>query len=181
MSRTGRGNVEHDSASRIRSAVNNMPEGVSKALEKVKEINEEDKFPKVERAPIPDGLKDLVLFGKLTEDVTFGPYTFKIATLNAKQQKDILKRLFPLSNEDKVANLKIFTMAEALVSINGAPVESIYSGEDASLSVQEKKGEVLLQMQAAVIDKIYSKYEEMVKKSNSFGDPGGLDDSLKNS
>jgi hypothetical protein len=176
MSRNGRGNVEHDSASRIKNAINNMPEGVSKAVDMVSGLNSSP----VVKKEIPEGFKELALFGKISEDVEVGSYKFKISTISAKQQKGILKKLFLMSNEEKVANLKFLTLSEALISINGVSLESFYFGDDQTLSVDEKRSEVLLELQAVVVDKLFAKYEELILKSNSFVSNGGLEDSLKN-
>lgn len=176
MSRNGRGNVEHDSASRIKNAVNNMPENVSKAVGMVNELSSKD-VPKKE---IPEGFRDLLLFGRVTEDVEFGTYKFKVSTVSAKQQKGMLKKLFLMSNEDKVSNLKFLTLSEAVISVNGAPLESLYFGEDQSLSTAEKKMEVLLELQSSIVDKLFVKYEELVSKSNSLVSDGGLEDNTKN-
>ena len=182
MSRSGRGNVEHDTASKIRGAINNMPEGVSRALNKVRESNGEvnlEKEPE-ERPEIPDGLRELVLFGKIIEDVKYGPYTFKISTLTSAQQKDVFKRLFSLSNEDKIANLKVYTLTEAIISFNNAPIESLYDGDEDNLPKFKKKEYVISQLQASLIDKLFQKYEELVKQSTDIFNNGGLGDSVKN-
>jgi hypothetical protein len=177
MSRSGRGVVEHDAA-RIRGAVNNMPEGVAKAVDKVRELNE-NAVKQKEDKPIPEGLKNLVLLGKEVEDVVFGEYTFKIATLSSKQQKDILKRFFFLSNEDKLANLKIQTLSEAIVSVNQIPLEELYVGDD-DLDVSSKKFEVISQLQANIVDKIFEKFDALNKRTNSIFESGGLDEGAKN-
>lgn len=177
MSRSGRGVVEHESASRIRGTIGNLPDGVNKALEKVQDFKDDKK--EEERAPIPDGFKNLTLFGRLTEDMTFGPYIFKISTLNVRQQKEILKKIFPLSNEEKIANLKLLTLSEAIVSVNGAPLESLYFGENYALSASEKRSEVILELQASIVDKMFERYESLVKDSNAMTS-GGLGESSKN-
>jgi hypothetical protein len=187
MSRSGRGNVEHETASKVRGAMGNIPEGVSRALNKARESNGETNLEREyeqkeapPKAAMPEGLRDLILFGKIIEDVKYGPYNFKISTLTTAQQKDVFKRLFALSNEDKIANLKVFTLAEAIISFNNAPIESLYDGEDDSLSKFKKKEYVISQLQAALIDKLFQKYEEMVKQSTELFSDGGLGDSIKN-
>lgn len=181
MSRNGRGIVEHD-ASRVRSAVANMPEGVSRALNKVKEDNYEQPLEErqAEKPQVPFGLKDLILFGKISEDVKIGPYTFKIGTLSNNQQRDIFKRLFSMSNEDKIVNLKPYTLAEAILSVNGAGLEELYTGNDFSLSVTKKKEYVIAQLQSTLVDKLYTKYEEISKKSNDILSGDGISDDIKN-
>jgi hypothetical protein len=177
MSRSGRGVVEHDAASRIRGAVKNIPEGVSKAVEKLKEVNEESEVKK--DTNIHPGLRSLVLLGRMSEDVVFGEYTFKISTLTSKQQKDILKRFFLLTNEEKVANIKIQTLSEAISTVNDMPLESLYYGEE-ELDSQGKKMAVILELQSNVIDKLFERFEELNKKSGSMFQNGGLEDSVKN-
>lgn len=179
MSRNGRGNVEHDSASKIKNALNNMPENVSRAINMAKEGNE-IKDKEVIKKEIPQGIKDLTIFGRLSEDLDFGSYKFKISTLSAKQQKSIVKKLFSMSNDEKISNLKFLTLSEAVVSVNGAPLESLYFGDDDSLSPEEKRIEVLLELQAVIVDKLFTRYEEIARKSNELLSDGGLQDTLKN-
>jgi hypothetical protein len=179
MSRTGRGVVEHETASKIRSGIANMSEGVMNAVSKVRELNEEQAEETADRS-IPDGLVDLVLFGKLSEKITFGKYVFEITTLSNKQQREILKRMIPLSNEDKFLNLKIFTLTEAIASVNGQPLEQLYFGDNKDLSSFEKRIEFISVLQSSIVDKVFEKYEQLLKKSNELFEDGGLEESLKN-
>jgi hypothetical protein len=181
MSRTGRTNVEHDTASKARSAMGAMPAGVAKALEKVKETNEETMVEKVPEVEIPSGLRDLIFFGKYSEDITLGPYVFKISTLTNKQQKDIFKKLFPLSNEDKISSLKGITLSEAIVSVNGASLESLYTGSNSNLSINDKREYVISEMQSNLVDRLFQKYESLVRKSSSiFENDDDMVESIKN-
>lgn len=177
MSRTGRGNVEHDSASRVKSLTSNLPEGVSNALSKVREANEESIR---EPRPVPEGLRDLVLFGSVSEELSFGNFTFKLSTLSSKKQREILKKLIPLSNDEKLVNLKFLALSQAIVSVNNVPLESLYFGEDPDLTIDQKKIEVLSELQSTLIDKLFEKYEDLVKKSNSMFKDGGIEESIKN-
>ena len=177
MSRSGRGVVEHDAA-KIKGVINNMPEGVAKAVDKVKEMNESLARQKEEKT-IPDGLKNLILLGRETEDVVIGDYTFKISTLSSKQQKDLLKRFFSLSNEDKLANVKIRTLAEAIISVNQVSLDSLYYGDE-NLEPYEKKVEIISQLQANIVDKLFEKFDSLNKKTNSIFENGGLDEGVKN-
>lgn len=178
MSRTGRGNVQHEAA-RVRGAIENMPSRVSEAINMVKDANEslqEAAAPKT----VTNDIKNLLMFGRLKEELSFGPYNFTISTLTNKQQKNIFKKLLPLTNEEKFANVKVFTLIEAIESINGSPIDFFYEGEQLD-SVEEMKESVITEMQASLIDKIFEKYEDLVKKSNSiFEAEGGLGESAKN-
>lgn len=177
MSRTGRSNVEHETASRIKSLTSNLPEGVSNALNKAREANEEEVR---ESRPVPEGLRELVLFGSVSEEISFGQFSFKLSTLSSKKQKEILKKLIPLSNDEKLVNLKFLALSHAIVSVNGVPLESLYFGDDPDLSVDQKKIEVLSELQNTLIDKLFEKYESLVRKSNSIFKDGGIEEDIKN-
>ena len=85
-------------ATKARNAMGPLPDGVAGALNKVKELNQETYTESVapERVVFPDGLKNLALFGRITEDYKIGEYTFKISTLSNRQQKELVKKLFKL-------------------------------------------------------------------------------------
>lgn len=109
-------------------------------------------------------LKNLVLFGKMTEDVVIGDYTFSITTLKAKKQKQLVSRMMKLSEEDKLLNIKLYTLAEAIESINYVNFEEIEFDYE-STDVFDRKVEILLEFQSSIINKLYDNYEKLSDSS----------------
>jgi len=176
------GNVNHSTASKASKAldtVNDSSSGISVALDKVREMNESSVEVELPREPVPSELKDLVLFGKVIEEVHAGGFIFKMSTLNNRQQKKLVRRLVKLDAEERLMNVKEFTLAQVIQSINGQPLEELYDGDD-DLSVDDKKSEVVSEFQSNLVEKLFNKYEDLVKKSNSFFESGDLSDKIKN-
>lgn len=182
MSRFGRNVVEHETAtaSKAKAAMGQLPDGVNSALNKIKEINEGPPPSEKKETPVPDGVRDLILFGKIIDNVKVGPYTFTLGTITNRQQKEIFKRLFAMSNEDKIVNLKTYTLAEAISSVNGAPLESLYYGEDQSIPNYLKRELVVSELQSSLVDVLFKKYEELTKRSSDLFESGGIEDAIKN-
>ena len=173
MSRRNRGSVVHP-------AVGNLPDGVTEAMNKVQEMTEEE-APKPEpRKVVPSELKDLVLFGKVVDELEIGGFTFKMSTLTNRQQKTLVKRLVKLDNEERLMNIKVFTLAEAIHSINDVPLSEISSYSEEGWGDFEKAVEALSELQSNLVDKLYDYYESLVNKSNSFLKEEGLGDAIKN-
>lgn len=174
------GNVEHATASKIKN-IREMPEGVSNALEMVKELNEEkiaEAKPKA-KTKAPMELRDLVLFGRIIEDYKIGGYTIKLSTLTNRQQKDLLSKLLKLNNEERLMSVKTATLAEAIISINEVPLTELYQGQE-DLTDSEKRNEVVSDLQSNLVEKLFIKYEDMVTKSNKLFEEGDLGEEIKN-
>lgn len=176
-----RGNVEHQTTSKIQSKLGNMPSGVNKALEKVKELNETEQEEE-QLVPVSSELKDLILFGKIVEDFQFGGYVFKISTLNNRQQKNLINKLLKLNNEQRILQIKPFTLSEALISINGTSLVELYNGHQ-NLSDEDKKLELVSELQSSLVEVLFKKYEQLVERSNDLFEPktdGGMEEQIKN-
>lgn len=174
-----RNNVEHASISKVNKAIKEMPQGVLGALEKVKELNEAELVEtEAPRAAIPE-IRSLVLFGKNVEDFQIANHTFKISTLTNRQQKELIKRLMKLEPDDRLTEVKALTMSVALISIDDVPVENMYQGSE-DLSPEDKKYEVLSEMQSMVVLKLFDCYESLIKKSNDLLNGGDLNSEIKN-
>lgn len=172
-------NVEHPTISRNKSQAKALPAGVSEALEKVKEFNEEEMVEEEHFEPASSEIRNLVLFGRIIEDFKIGGYTFKLSTLSNRQQKDIVKRLVKLDNEERLTNIKTFTLSEAIISVNGVDLIDLYEGNQ-KLSPEEKKHEIISDFQSGLVEKLFSKYEKMVEKSNSVFENGEMKKEIKN-
>ena len=183
MGRRSRSNVEHSSASKANAALDtakNMPSGVNDALEKIKEMNEGESKSKSSSKPVKAELKDLVLFGKVVEEFSIGGYTFEVSTLSGKEQKFLVRKLLKLDSEERLMNVKEFTLAAAIKTINGVPLYEVYNDEEEGLSKEQKSIEVVSNFQSNLIERLFDKYEELVVKSNSVFEDGDLGEQVKN-
>lgn len=152
--------------------------GASAALDKVKELNEEEKIIKAPQKSLPE-LKDLVFFGKIREKITLGEYTFELTTLNNKQQKALVSKLVSLkTNDEKLLNIKSFTLAESLTTINGINMEEFYNVES-ELSAFDKKLEIINNMQSSVVEKLFDKYEAINKQATDLLSSGEVKEEIK--
>jgi hypothetical protein len=179
MSRRSRGNVEHTSAAKALEATKSSG-GINDALDKVKEMSEAGPAPEPEHVPASAELKDLVLFGRVTDSVSVGGYTIKMSTLSNREQKSLVKRLVKLEAEERLMNVKTFTLSQSIKSINGLPLEDLYDGDE-DLDVDGMKIEVVSDFQSTLSEKLFDKYEELVSKSNDVFKEGDLADKVKNS
>jgi len=174
MSRRKRGNVDH-------SVLKNLSEGMEGALNKVREMGEDDLDSNQEveeRVKAPSALKDLVLFGKVEEEVSVGGFTFKMSTLTNREQQTLVKELVKLEDEERLMNVKMFTLAMSITSVNGSPISHFVSSDSESefmLAVS-----LLNEMQSNLVNHLYDQYELIVQKSNSFFKDGELGEHIKN-
>jgi hypothetical protein len=175
-------NVEHSSISKIDKAVKSMPDGVVNALNKVKELNESEVAEETIKESIPE-VRQLVLFGKIVEDFTIGDYRFKISTLSNRQQKSLVKRLMKLDSEERIADIKVVTLTEAVVSINELPLENYFSyspSGDNKFTIDEIRYEVISELQSGLVSRLFDFYESLVVKSNKIFSDGSLNSEIKN-
>lgn len=182
MSRNTRPNVDHPTAAKVRAATGELPPGVNDALNKIKELSEEDKSKKtqeVRTAEVPKSIRELILSGKLSDEFDIGPLHIKISTLSSRHQKEIIKKIFSLSNEEKISNIKLITSAYCIDSINGFKLEDLYEGGE-DLDFFEKRFEVISDMQSIVSDIVFTRYEKLLEQSRGLYNDGGTQDLIKN-
>jgi hypothetical protein len=170
-----RNNIEHASISKV---MKNLPSGVSDALDKVREFNEVEPIEE-QKESIPE-VRHLVLFGKIVEDLIVSGYKIRVSTLSNRQQKSLVKKLMKLDSEDRIADVKVMTLTEAVVSINELPLEDYYSEENSDLNVEQKRYEVISDLQSSLVNKLFDFYESLVLKSNKILTNGELKTEIKN-
>ena len=181
MSRRNRGNIEH---SEVSSTSNIL--GAIEKLNSMQEADEQLKYPEAkpetkEAKKVSADLRDLILFGKVTESVEYGGFTFVLSTLNNKQQQRLVKKLIKLENEDRFLSVKIFTLAECVVSVNNMPLCDLYDDADGeNLTDYEASVEVLREMQLGLVESLYVRYEELAKQSNDLFKKDGIEGDIKN-
>jgi hypothetical protein len=122
---------------------------------------------KTEQPKVTSDLKDLIIFGKISEDISIGGYNIAIATLNARQQKRLISELMKLDSGDRIFYIKIYTLAEAIVSINNVPMDQI-STDDSIEDIFLRKVDVISNFQSAFIESLFDKYEAINNNSKEY-------------
>jgi hypothetical protein len=122
---------------------------------------------KSEQPNITSDLKDLIIFGKVSEDISIGGYNIAISTLNARQQKRLISELMKLDSGDRIFYIKIYTLAEAIVSINNVPMDQI-STDDSIEDVFLRKVDIISNFQSAFIESLFDKYETINNNSKEY-------------
>jgi hypothetical protein len=109
-------------------------------------------------------LKDLIYLGRIDRSVLCGDFTFNLRSITVDDQKNMVIKIMKMPEEERLINAKIVSLAFSVHKINGVPTEE-YSDLDGDLL--DKKINVLSNLQASVINKLYKNYEEILEESNS--------------
>lgn len=107
-------------------------------------------------------LNDLIFLGRMEESVQIGNFSFVLTTLSGGQQKDIVKSLMVLDEEERLMHVRDLTLAAALISINDVPFDELC--EDDSLI---NRCEILQSLQNNILDVLFEKYNDMTKTAMS--------------
>ena len=170
-------NMEHGSFTRNEPKNNlNISPSVQKMVDMVKEEPMEESPKK-----ISDGFKKLMMFGKLSDVVTFGDISIELETLNAAKQKFVIQKMNALDQNERIYFIRLYVLAEAILNVNGQSLESLMENEDNKSSFDHKV-EILGNMQSLLLEKLYEKYNELLEKSNNIFNPATpeVTDNLKN-
>ena len=114
---------------------------------------------------VSSDFKDLVLLGRLEEDIDISGYTFRVSTLSARDQRDIMKQIMSLEEMDRIMGAKAVAVAYSVRSINGTPLFIVSENNEGETS-EDRNLEFILSLQSSDIERIYAKYEELVGRSN---------------
>jgi len=115
-------------------------------------------------AKVASDFKNLVLLGRLEEDVDISGYTFTMTTLSARGQRDIMKHIMSLDEMDRILGAKAVAVAYSIKSVNGTPL-FIVSKDNEGETDMERNLDFILSLQSSVIERLYAKYEELVQQS----------------
>tara|TARA_Y100000310_G_C20434487_1_gene693081 strand:+ start:322 stop:822 length:501 start_codon:yes stop_codon:yes gene_type:complete len=134
-----------------------------------KESSEEDVLDPIEES-VPSmtmssfgNLRDLIFLGRLETSVNIENFSFKLSTLSSAQQKEVVKVLMSFDDNQRLANVRDYTVAQALVSVNGVPLEELCESEDrASLA---DKVDALGNLQNSILDKLFVEYNKLSEET----------------
>jgi hypothetical protein len=157
---------------------------VAGAQEMLEQLQQEDEEQEpAEAAEVPAelmDLKELIFLGRSSQLVEFGGYKFEIQTLTTDQKRDLVKDL-SLTGKDIAVFIRPYTLARAIGSINGVPLErlyEVYGGEEEADSI-DRRLFVLDKLQSVLIEKLFAEYEKLVEKSDSIFTPESAEDKKK--
>jgi len=109
-------------------------------------------------------LKDLIFLGRIERSVEINGFLFKLTTLSVQEQKDVVFKLIKIPEENRIFNAKVISLAFAVKSINLTPLDQIdVDGNFEDLN--DKKINIMQELQVSVINKLYKIYEEMITES----------------
>ncbi len=112
-----------------------------------------------------DDLKSLIFLGALTETIKIGGFSFEVSTLTTTQQRDVMRTIMSEGGvQERMLDIKPLTMAYAVTSVNGVPLEDLCEDPD-QVTIEGKRLKVMMQMQSVVIERLYQVYDALVTRS----------------
>jgi hypothetical protein len=136
----------------------------SPVVKKLAAAMEPKKEPEADTRKIKS-LKDLIFLGKSYETVEISGFIFEISTLTAKENKEVFIYLFSKYGDTWAMHNQTATLAHAIRSVNGVPLESVYE-EEVEISAFEKKLHVLDSMSSILVNKLFVNWTLNLKYLN---------------
>lgn len=168
----------------IESTLGNIQSEEDRIADMQKKLAELEERRQAEEAPLPPeeraDLKELIFLGSMHETVDFDGFKFQIRTLSNTEAGDIISDLALYDIKDRGMALRTLSLARAIVSVNGAPIESLYRGNDPELSVIEKRVEVIDSWQNTLVSALFEAYEKVLVKSKNVFSSELMGDKIKN-
>ncbi len=114
-----------------------------------------------------DILRDFIHLGKSEEEVEVLGFKIRYRTLTADEQTAVFDHCARYEDFARVSVLRRETLIYAIETINGAPLEDLYLGEDKDkISDIEKRRKILGKIDTEVLSVIFSEHSEMSEKRN---------------
>ena len=112
-------------------------------------------------------LRQLIFLGRKEYDIDIEGGTFKVTTMTSGQQRDMMKYVITLSEEERVPSMREAILSRAVLSANGVPLEELYDGPDADeLTDFQKRSFIISEMQFSVISERPAKNKKKTNKKN---------------
>lgn len=178
--------MEHPMAGKSRaSKAKKFAEDSKDIFDKLDE-KEAEEAAKTEE-PIPPkklkSLKELLFIGSTSRTVSVDGFVFKLRSLTHQESRAVAKRIFLLSDEEKLVESNAIQLAFALESINGLSIDEAYpelfddDGED--LSAVDKALEIVSSLNTHLTAKLIAEYFELSNESKVLLNPEEEKDALK--
>lgn len=131
-------------------------------MEKMAASSEEEAQDVPEKLDL-SSLKDLIFLGKLTKKEQINGFIFEVSTLSINEQKNIMRSVMKSEEIDRLLDIKPLTVSYSLRTINGVPLENL--NEDESLTTEERRLSIVLDMQSSLVERLHRIHEELIANS----------------
>ena len=110
-------------------------------------------------------LKELIFLGRIEKIVSVGGYKFKISTISGKQQMEIIAKTMLYDENERLSRMRNATLAEAIVSVNGVPLEDLSGDSNNDVDVMTQKMNIIGGWQTTILEKLFSEYDALTRAS----------------
>jgi hypothetical protein len=112
-------------------------------------------------------LEDLIFLGRTSRNVEIGGFDFELSTLTQQESTSLMKNLFQLSGDGSdVFLMRSMTMAYAIRSVNGVPLEDVpLPGDQVYETAYKKRLAVIDNMQRTIVEKLHDEYVDLSEKT----------------
>lgn len=116
--------------------------------------------------PAPADLRKLMFLGRVQDRKTIAGYSFEVRTLTSTEQDEVWLSLSFLNGDSKVLMIKRPILVRAIVSVNGASLDELYSGKDYNaLTPLQRATSVVGELQQELVNELFEFYGELVDRS----------------
>lgn len=139
---------------------------------------EEAKRAEEEARPVPPqklkSLKELLYVGTLSRTVHIDGFVFRLRSLTHKESRDVARRIFKLTDEEKLVESNAIQLSYSLESINGLSIDEafdeLFESDDRELSTTDKALEIISSLNTHLTAKLINEYFELSQESKSMLD-----------
>lgn len=119
-----------------------------------------------EKPAITGDLSQLVNVGRIEKSFIISGYKLVLHTLNNTENSNVLASVSSIADEAMKFNaLRTSILARVIETVNGVPLENLYSGEVLNLTAGQKKEKIINTWQQTFTSVIFDKYTEMIEES----------------
>jgi len=137
---------------------------------KRKQSIDKSKVPNMEESRVDSMLSDLIYLGRATSTLSISGFDFELKTLTEEENREIVDRLLKIEESKRLVCVKAMTLAKCILKINNHDFDDFakayIENKDGSYEdIEIAKNAIILKLQTTVTDKLFTKYEELVKES----------------
>ncbi len=141
----------------------------------------------IEEIPVPPieqlqaDLSQLISTGSIVEEKQFAGFTFRMRTLNARENNEVLTSTLSVKDDlEKLGRIRIAVLARAIDTVNGVPLEQV-PGVDTKLPVMQRRENLIGNLQLTMVVELFNTYTSMLERSEQvFKTTASNEDILKN-
>lgn len=143
------------------------------------EPTEEMPIPPIEQ--LQADLSQLISTGSIIEEKQFAGFTFRMRTLNARENNEVLTSTLSVKDDlEKLGRIRIAVLARAIETVNGVPLEQV-PGVDMKLPIIQRREALIGNLQLTMVVELFNTYTGMLERSEQvFKTTANNEDILKN-